>query len=110
MNWTAEDFARYIDNEWRHSQNTYMGSGSEGFFYRVWYDNAVIPTPFGDVRKVDSSTDYDEGREERSVIISVGDRFFKKVGYYDSWNDSSWDGGFVEVRQREKTVTVYETI
>ena len=48
-----------------------------------------------------------------SVILATGYgtdmRYFKKDGYYDSWDngndDYQWDGGFYEVESKEVTVT-----
>lgn len=46
------------------------------------------------------------------IVFRVADshveHFFKKSGYYSSWDSSDWDGAFVEVHPREKTITVYE--
>jgi hypothetical protein len=67
-------------------------------------------SPFGRVEWIRTDSEYDEGRQDRDLIFSVGDRFFRKNGYYDSWAGGAWDGSLVEVRPREKMVTVYETI
>lgn len=52
--------------------------------------------------------------ETRYLVFSVTDdqgsvRFFKKNGYYASYDGSSFDGSFDEVVPVEKVVTVYET-
>jgi len=34
--------------------------------------------------------------------------YFKVSGYYDSWNDSDWDGGINFVKPKEVTVIKWE--
>lgn len=47
--------------------------------------------------------------EERFVVMSIGDQFFKVSGYYASWDGSNWDDATpVEVVPVEKTVIVFE--
>jgi len=42
------------------------------------------------------------------IIFSVGygneQRYFKKTGEYNSWDDSSWDGNIYEVEAQEVTL------
>lgn len=45
--------------------------------------------------------------DERWIVFKVGDRMFRKNGYYSSWDGSSWDGELEEVEPREVTVTQY---
>lgn len=110
MNWTAEDFQRYLDTDFMHKVGYYKISDHNGFFSYLWYEAHLIQTDFGLVERVEISTDYSDGQEERTMIIKIGDRYFKKVGYYDSWNSSNWDGSITEVVPREKTITVYDPI
>lgn len=35
-------------------------------------------------------------------------RYFKETGTYSSWDDSSWNRDWREVRPKEKIITVYE--
>lgn len=44
------------------------------------------------------------------VVFTVGDRMFKKNGYYASHYGTDWDGDLVEVEAFEKTVTDYRAI
>ncbi|WP_280485393.1 hypothetical protein [Nocardia cyriacigeorgica] len=37
-------------------------------------------------------------------------RYFQKNGYYASFNGTDWDGGFFEVQQVERRVTMYERV
>lgn len=110
MNWTAEDFERYLSDEWNYTKGYYTIDSIDGFFSYLWHEASVIDTKFGTVERVDTGTDYEDGREQRMMVIKIGNRFFKKYGYYDSWESSAWDGSLTEVRPREKMITVYEIV
>ncbi|QNN99277.1 hypothetical protein SEA_FAUST_205 [Streptomyces phage Faust] len=111
MNTFAVEFERYVTNKWMLEGKHYNLHGMYSFYESLW-DGEVseLRTPYGTVKRIHSSTDYEDGLEQRIMIIQVGDRHFRKVGYYNSWDSSNWDGDLVEVRPREKTVTVYETV
>lgn len=36
-------------------------------------------------------------------------QYFRKDGYYVSYDGGTWDGDFREVKPQQKTITVYET-
>lgn len=46
--------------------------------------------------------------DTRYLVFKLGSQFFRKDGYYASYDGSVWDGDFYEVFPREKTITVYE--
>lgn len=49
--------------------------------------------------------------EEYWVIFSVGDELFKVVGYYSSWDGSSWDDAEIyKVEPVEVTVIEYQAV
>lgn len=52
--------------------------------------------------------DYDEGASTVWVIVKVGDQYFKKEGWYASYDGSTWDGSLSEVRPQTKTIMVWE--
>lgn len=111
MNDFATEFETYVTNKWMLAKRRYNLHGMYNFYESLW-DGEVsqLETPHGLVKRLDSSTDYEDGLEQRIMILQIGDRFFKKVGYYNSWDSSNWDGSLTEVRPREKTVTVYEAL
>lgn len=86
----------------------------------VWEDNSAFPIfikDFGGVKhlrvdKEDSFYGEEGGDHQMYVIFSVGygdsKRYFRKDGQYDSWAESSWDGGFYEVEQKERVVKIWE--
>jgi len=100
---TVEELAAYIEEEFYND-----------LWYDLWAPYKEIPTqstPYGTIEYVTHSDDgYDDGRIDRSVVFRIGDRYFRKSGYYDSWEGGDWDGELEEVRPREKMITVYEAI
>jgi hypothetical protein len=111
MNDFVTEFEYYITNRWMLEGKHYNSHGLYQFYTLLWNGEAnELKTPYGSVKRVDSSTDYEDGQEERVMILQVGDRFVKKVGYYDSWESSNWDGSITEVKPVQKTVTVYEAV
>ena len=81
------------------------------FYFELYDDEVSKVTEFGMAEYVDSESDYDEGRQSRMVIFKIGDRLFRKSGFYDSWGEySGWDGDLEEVRGFEITITRYEAI
>jgi hypothetical protein len=111
MNDFVTEFEQYIANRWMLEGKNYNTHGLYSFYSILWNgDSNELKTPYGTVKNLESSTDYDDGQEQRVMILQIGERFFKKVGYYDSWDSSNWDGDLTEVRPREKTVTVYEAL
>jgi len=44
------------------------------------------------------------------VVFRIGDQFFMKEGYHNSWDSNEWDGDFNEVKPVEVTVTQYRPI
>ncbi|AXH49314.1 hypothetical protein HWB76_gp087 [Streptomyces phage Blueeyedbeauty] len=105
-----DEFERYLDDEWCLHKDYYTIHGSRGFWTYLWEETLVLQTKYGTVERVDVGTDYDDGREERTMVVKIGDRYFQKTGYYDSWDSTYWDGSFVEVKPVEKTVISYEII
>ncbi|QOI67572.1 hypothetical protein SEA_BEUFFERT_204 [Streptomyces phage Beuffert] len=103
----TNEFERYLDDEWRLEKSYYTIHSARGFWSYLWDETTVIQTKHGLVERVDASTDYDEGREERTMVVKIGDRYFQKTGYYDSWDSTYWDGRFVEVKPVEKTIIDY---
>lgn len=51
--------------------------------------------------------------DTRYIVIAVEDgnsvQYFRKDGYYASYDGSTWDGDFREVKAEQKTITVYES-
>lgn len=43
------------------------------------------------------------------AVIKIGDRYFKRTGYYSSWDSSEYDSTVEEVEPYEKTVIRYRS-
>lgn len=101
MSFTVQELEDWLNDE----------EGESGFYWddlnNGWqsYDN----TPFGKIEWVETDSFYDEVNHLK-LVFKVGDRFFRKHGYYDSWDGGAWDGTLEEVRPREQMITVYEAI
>lgn len=115
MTFTAEDLGSAIDN----NEDTVTGFSKYGDFYNVYleefwytlgsYEWVEIPG-FGRLEVVE----YDGGGEGHGeyifCVFKIGDRYFRKTGYYASFDGSNWDGALEEVKPFEKTVTDYRRV
>jgi hypothetical protein len=81
-----------------------------------WYGDKPIQTEIDNV-PVTVTLIEDVGGEgqgdHRHLVFKIErasclPRFFRKDGYYSSYNGNDWDGDFKEVSPITKTVTVYE--
>lgn len=126
MSYTARDVESLIEN--------YDVDGDDGFFWVSTYDGrrehlieeddwSELGWHGGRVRI--NGVDYEwenvadkggEGQGEyRAIVFSITDssgdtRLFRKEGYYQSYDGSTWDGDFSEVEAYEKTVTDYREV
>jgi hypothetical protein len=74
----------------------------------------------GEVSVVQSDGKGSETDSKYSLVFEVASpafdgsedhvRYFKMEGYVDSYDDIVWDGGFSEVRPKEKLVVSYEYV
>ena len=70
-------------------------------------EGMLVPSLGAYVTVVESFGGMDKGTT-RWIVYKVGNRLFRKNGWYASHYGSEFDGDFSEVRAREKMVTVYE--
>lgn len=107
----ATEFEEYLRDRWNLVLKHYTLHGERSFYQRLWEESLTVETSqYGTVERIDVGTDYEDGREQRTMILKIRGRFFKKMGYYDSWESSEWDGTLTEVVPVEKTVVTYESI
>lgn len=83
------------------------------------YDNKerrYVPKPVT-IRDIEVACSESVGGHEgdgevRYIVVSISDgtdtRWFRKDGYYASYDGTTWDGVLREVKPVEKTVTFYE--
>ena len=57
---------------------------------------------------IDGESGGEGSGESVWTIIRVGVQFFKKTGYYASYDGTHWDGDVTEVKRKQRTVTFYE--
>ena len=110
---TTDEFEDYLNAEWCLHKGYYSLHHVRGFFSYLWDETSSgesLNTKYGPATLVEKSTDYDEGRRLQGIIFKIGDRHFKKYGFYDSWDTTTWDGVLVEVKPVQKVVTTYKTL
>ncbi|QBZ72436.1 hypothetical protein SEA_CIRCINUS_182 [Streptomyces phage Circinus] len=100
MSFTVKELEDWLNDE----------DGISGFY---WDDldggYTEYDSPFGRIVWVETESNYDEVNHLK-LVFTVGGRFFRKQGYYESWSGGAWDGMLEEVRPREKMITVYESL
>lgn len=80
-------------------------------FYQHLWQYGRNASAYGAAEVIETSTGYDDGREERTMIFSVGGRHFRKMGFYDSWGEEDdWDGAISEVQAVEVTAIKWEDV
>ena len=119
---TAKDLEDYFQNEiypddrieWDEMRSVLEDGG-----YTPWKGDRINikPFPHGKVLVEDDDETGGEGsQEDIYVVFSVADptrlgfkRYFRKTGYYASYDGSNWDGDFTEVFPKQKEITVWVT-
>lgn len=114
MNLSVKDIETAIES--------YEYKGESGWYFWKYESDEVagheVPG-VGKVRLIDSVGGGEGSGEEMYLIFSVQPegtkyasavRFFRKDGYYASFDGSNWDGGFFEVKPTKHTVTIYQEV
>jgi hypothetical protein len=120
MSFTAKELDSFVDN--LNDEEVYDESKGEYVpnpnFNSEWedYDNPwmdiyygehnSVETPWGTLEKVKSWGGEGDGAEIY-LVVKVGDRLFRKAGYYSSWDSSSMDSPLVEVEEYVEPTTYY---
>lgn len=96
----------YVSNNWQAMFDGGLGSAHKVVPVAQGTDATVVEVK---TRAIDSRYgEYVQGDDEVYIIFKVGDRFFKKTGTMDSYDENfSWDGPVTEVYGTTKTVTVF---
>lgn len=97
-NWDGEEYT----NEW--SWDTWAWETAEA--------GEVVPH-LGTVKVMDTYRGGEGGGEDIELVFEITFedgtvRWFRKTGYYQSYDGSNWDGAFKEVRPVQRMVTFYE--
>ena len=82
---------------------------SDNFHFREWLSEG------GDLTLNEVVFEWiscDRENSSQIALFKVGDKYFRLVGSYDSWNGSEFYSltDFQEVKPVQKTITVYETV
>ena len=98
----AQELVRLLQSKDRRSYipwDTEYSDQLSGTYYTATGDEVQV--------KVVDSNFHEEGNwhTDLYVVLSVGDQFFKKSGYYQSHDGTYWDGAVVEVEPEEVSVT-----
>lgn len=92
-----------VKNQWGHS--------GWPFWYEECYEPVAL-TPDLDAEVIakggPTGYDYEVWFVIKVTSLEGTERFFKKNGYFSSYEGHDWDGSFDEVFPQTKTVTVYE--
>lgn len=56
----------------------------------------MLETSLGSLYEIDQHGGEGQG-DELWKVVTIGDRYFRKSGYYASWDGGSYDGEFEEV-------------
>ena len=70
-------------------------------------EDHAYETAFGKLWVVDREGGSDQGSYAHVVFTVDGLRFFRKTGFYSSYEGYDWDGSFREVEAKQETITVY---
>lgn len=89
---------------------TYTDSGWHQWEDELSLNEVVEVADLGSVQVVDRQPGREGGGENIYIVFKVGERFFKKTGYYASYDGSNWDGSFTEVTPQDRVVTFYEPL
>ncbi len=105
------DTVEHINDEYLDSYTTQL-SDSEGAWGYVKWENKAH-TVDGLTAKVEAEHGGEGMGEEYWVVISLSDaetttRYFRKDGWYASYDGGYLDGETREVSPREKTIVVFE--
>ncbi len=115
MSYTVADLDRVMDAEheipYKYGDGTFT-TESDLWHYFKWEEIDNFPTELGVIQYVDSYGGEGQGDDYWVVVKVVGhdgtERYFRRNGWYQSYSGGELDGPTVEVRPREKMVTVYE--
>lgn len=111
---TAAEFEAKLDEGVPYIWTAWNGNVYEGVYDGDFWDeaNGSAKVDFGDhtVNYVDGETGGEGSGEYIWQVWSATDadgnvQYFRKTGYYMSYEGSTWDGDLIEVVPFEKTVT-----
>jgi hypothetical protein len=112
---TVEQFEAALENGVEYEWTTWKDEKvtdtfDESSFWHEGYDNSPLELPgVGTAVYVDGEHGGEGSAEYIWQVWQIGDQYFRKTGYYVSYDGSNWDGSLEEVVPFEKTVTDWKT-
>lgn len=104
----------YASETWEEVEEDF---NPESEYPRIWdelawaFDKPKAIEGLGEVLVVENHGGEGQG-DERWVVFKVtndeGEFYYRKDGYYASYDGSTWDGSFGQVQKTERLVTFYE--
>lgn len=116
MTYTVEDvdrlFGEGFDLKSRWNDYRWRVEGQEAWHAAKDGELDDLPTELGQLFYVDEHGGEGMG-DQYWVVVKIlaedgSERFFKRNGWYQSYSGGELDGPTIEVRPREKMVTLYE--
>lgn len=114
MTYTVADVDRLFDEGFDVPgySSTYHVTGNSAWSNFKYEELDNLPTELGVIKYVADYGGEGQGDDYWVVVKIVGhdgtERYFRRDGWYASYSGGELDGPTVEVRPREKMVTVYE--
>lgn len=116
---TATEFENIVNEGVNYTYTTWQGEEAESLLEGsdFWHEGEGESIKLDDEHTatfVDGETGGEGSAEYIWQVWSVKDaegneQFFRKTGYYMSYDGSTWDGDLIEVVPFEKTVTDWKT-
>lgn len=109
MTFTVEDVAQAIET-WSEEEDGDRFWDVIEYMGKPW-GGTITPDMFpelGTLEFVEGYTGGEGGGEDAYVVFKLGDRYFRKQGYYASHYGTDWDGELREVNPVQRVVTFYE--
>lgn len=86
--------------------------GISNMFLKIWDEELDVLPEIPNIGKLEfaETSGLPNDGASIAVVIRIGNRFFRKSGYYSSWGDSTMDGAIEEVKAKRVERTEYEAI
>lgn len=80
-----------------------LGWSSPGTTTKILLRGVSVPVIY-----IDGEGGGEGSGESVWMVLKIGSQYFKKDGYYASYDGTHWDGDVTEVRRRQVTVNIWE--
>lgn len=105
--YTADEVADAVD---AHDSLDWQDMGNAGYGMSLGPWAVILRGSPEVVTREGGQAPAEGGGEDVSVVIRIGTQFFRKTGWYSSFNGADWDGSLTEVRPEEETVIAWVAV